>query len=253
MLVEVFGVVGTLDGRVALVTGGGTGIGASISARLAAEGALVAIGQRTVAEIEQAMAAGLGAAAGLAVDISTREGCRTLVADVVERFGRIDILVNNAAVTGPPAVGSFAEFDDDRLDLLIDVNLKAPFRCAREALPHMAAGSVVINIASVAAYAAQVDAAAYVMSKAGLVGLTRALGFELAPRGIRVVHVSPGDIMTGPGPDVSADDQPWARRTPLGRRGRPEDVSAAVAWLCSSDASFITGSGVVVDGGWISY
>lgn len=184
-------------------------------------------------------------------DLSSAEGCRAVIAAAVERYGHIDILVNNAGVTGPSAVAPFAEYDDQRLDAVIDVNLKAPFRCAREAVPHMAPGSVIVNISSAATYATQADASAYVAAKAGLAGLTRALGFELAPRGIRAVHVAPGDIHVGD--DEPGESGPFARRTPLGRRAEPGDIAAAVAWLCTDDAAFVTGTGLVVDGGWTSY
>lgn len=241
-----------LDGKRAVVTGGGTGIGAAISARLADEGAAVVVAQRTQAEADDAagrLAAPGRALAAVGADLATPAGCAFLITTAVARFGSVDILVNNAGVTGPAAVAPFAGYDDARLDAVIEVNLKAPFRCARAAVPHMPDGSVIVNVSSVAGYAAQPDASAYVAAKAGLIGLTRALGFELAPRGIRVVHVAPGDIATGP-PGGGGD---FARRTPLGRRGRPADVAAAVAWLCTAQASFVTGTGLVVDGGWTAY
>jgi NAD(P)-dependent dehydrogenase (short-subunit alcohol dehydrogenase family) len=239
--------------KVAVVSGGATGIGAGIGARLADDGARVVLGTRTQQEADAALAR--LAAPGrelvaVAADLATPAGCRGLVAAAVDRYGRIDVLVNNAAVTGPEAMAPFAGYDDERLDAVVEVNLKAPFRCAREAVAHMSSGSVIVNISSVAAYAAQQDASAYVAAKAGLVGLTRALGFELAERGIRVVHVAPGDIVVRA--EVPAAS-PFARRTPLGRRGAPADVAAAVAWLCGPDASFVTGTGLVVDGGWTSY
>jgi NAD(P)-dependent dehydrogenase (short-subunit alcohol dehydrogenase family) len=228
--------------KVAVVSGGATGIGAGIGARLADDGSRVVLGTRTQQEADAALAR--LAAPGrelvaVAADLATPAGCRGLVAAAVDRYGRIDVLVNNAAVTGPEAMAPFAGYDDERLDAVVEVNLKAPFRCAREAVAHMSSG-----------YAAQQDASAYVAAKAGLVGLTRALGFELAERGIRVVHVAPGDIVVRA--EVPAAS-PFARRTPLGRRGAPADVAAAVAWLCGPDASFVTGTGLVVDGGWTSY
>lgn len=248
--------------RVAIVTGGGTGIGAGITARLADDGVTVLVGQRTEAEAVRAVAALAAPGRDLVpygADLATGAGCRELVAAAVERYGQVDILVNNAGVTGPAAIAPLLDCDDARLDAVIDVNLKAPFRLVREAVPQMPAGSVVVNVSSVAAYLAQDDAAAYAAAKAGIVGLTRALGYELAPRGIRVVHVAPGDIRTTPdGTEMTprggqAPRTGGVRRTPLGRRGTPQDVASAVAWLCSADASFVTGTGLVVDGGWISY
>ena len=125
----------------------------------------------------------------------------------------------------------------------------------------MEPGSVVVNVGSVAAYAAQQHASAYVASKAGLLGLTRGLGFELAPLGIRVVFIAPGDIDTSPGAgqplapaNDGASERWWQRRTPLGRRGLPRDMwPSAVAFLCSDDAGFITGSALIIDGGFLSY
>lgn len=247
-------------GQVALVTGGGTGIGAAITAGLADRGATVVIGQPDQRQADEA-AARLEkpgrALAAVGADLATADGCRQAVELTVARHGRIDILVNNAAVTGPPAVAAFLEFGDDHLDRVVDINLKAAFRCARWAARDMVTRGrgVIVNISSVSAYAAQWHASAYVATKAALVGLTRGLALELAASGVRVVGVAPGDIDTsGPGPSP-AQVQPnwWQRYTPVGRRGAPGDISAAVGFLCSDEASFITGETLVVDGGWLTY
>jgi NAD(P)-dependent dehydrogenase (short-subunit alcohol dehydrogenase family) len=248
------------DLRVALVTGGGTGIGAGITRGLAQRGVTVVVGQsseqRALAAAARFAAKGL-AVSGVGADLATAEGCRRAVGAVIDRYGRIDILVNNAAITGPQAVTPFLRVTDDQLDRIIDVNLKAPFRCARLAADDMQKRSagVIVNISSVGAYAAQFGAAAYVATKSALVGLTRGLALDLAPMGIRVVGVAPGDIDLAPGgPRPAPIPETWRERyTPLGRRGAPADIAAAVAFLCSEDASFITGETLVVDGGWLAY
>jgi NAD(P)-dependent dehydrogenase (short-subunit alcohol dehydrogenase family) len=250
-----------LAGCVALVTGGGTGIGAAISAGFGARGANVVICHEDQA-LADALVSKAGAGQriiGVGADLATASGCRQVVQRTLDEHGRIDFLVNNAGITGRPALGPFLEFSDEHLDLIVDVNLKAVFRCCREAARWMsnAGHGVIVNIASVAAFVAEQHAAAYVAAKAGVVGLTRALAFELAPTGIRVVAVAPGDIDVGErawsATQADSDTGWWTRRTPIGRRGVPADVASLVMYLCSDGAGFITGTTVVVDGGLLTY
>lgn len=249
-----------LTGRVALVTGGGTGIGLAISQRLAALGAAVAVHQRTAekanAGVEAVEALG-GRAAPVVSDLATAAGCRDAVAGCTEAFGRIDILINNAAVTGPAALTPILELDDERLEQIVAVNLTAVLRCSQRAAAAMDEGGVIINIGSVAGYAAQPGCAAYVATKSALIGLTRALAIDLADRDVRAVHVVPGDIATATsdGDEYLADRhaQPLARVTPAGRRGTPDEVAAVVGFFCTAEAGFVTGSSVVVDGGFLAY
>jgi NAD(P)-dependent dehydrogenase (short-subunit alcohol dehydrogenase family) len=251
-----------MTGRVALVTGGGTGIGAAITTWLAGHGDSVVIvqpnqEQATTAADHLAAIAGSASVTGIGADLATADGCRAAVEYVLRLHGQVDVLVNNAAITGPPALGPLLDFDDDRLDAIVDVNLKATFRCSRLAAGDMSSRGrgVIVNIASVGAYAAQQYASAYVATKAGVVGLTKGMALELASLGIRVVAVAPGDIDTSGG-GAAAAPRPtewWQRMTPLGRRGTPADVAAVVGFLCSDEAAFITGETVVVDGGWLTY
>jgi NAD(P)-dependent dehydrogenase (short-subunit alcohol dehydrogenase family) len=249
-----------LAGRVALVTGGGTGIGAAISRRLADLGASVAVHQRTTEKASGAVAEirGAGAVAEpVAADLRTLEGCREAVDGCLNAFGQIDVLVNNAAVTGARALTPILELDDERLQEIVSVNLTSVIRCSQLAAIAMRDGGTIVNIGSVAGYAAQPGCAVYVATKTALIGLTRALAIDLAQRGIRTVHVAPGDIAT----ETSTDDrlvasraaQPLARVTPLGRRGTSDEIGSVVGFLCTDQASFITGSSILADGGFLAY
>jgi len=246
---------GTGARRVAAVTGGGTGIGAAVSAALADAGYAVVLGQSTGQRAVEAAArlAGPGrTVTGVGADLSTAAGTEAFLGAVLDAYGRVDVLVNNAGVTGPAALAAVGDYTDAQIDAIFDVNLKAPLRLIRSAVPHMAPGSVIVNVSSVAATAPQAGAAAYGAAKAGLNQLTAAVALELAPRGIRCVWISPGDIRIGREDTDAPARRPaeLARYTPLGRRGEPGDVASAVVWLCSPAAGFVTGTGLVVDGGW---
>ncbi|MEN3284526.1 MAG: hypothetical protein V7607_5666 [Solirubrobacteraceae bacterium] len=249
-----------LQGRAALVTGGATGIGAAISRRLAALGASVEVHQRTVDKATDAVEVirgDGGTAEAVGADLRTLDGCREAVEGCLRAFGRIDVLVNNAAVTGPRAMTPILELDDERLEEIVAVNLTSVIRCSQLAARAMQEGGVIVNVGSVAGYAAQPGCAAYAATKAGLIGLTRALAIDLAERGVRAVHVAPGAIAT----ETSSDDdyvvdraaQPFARVTPLGRLGTPEEIAGVIGFLCTDEAGFVTGSSLVVDGGLLAY
>lgn len=249
-----------MSGRVALVTGGGTGIGRAISVRIAELGASVAVHQRTTEKAAAAVDAirqNGGVAEPVIADLRTLEGCSEAVDGCLGAFGRIDVLVNNAAVTGRAVLTPILVLDDERLNEIIAVNLTAVIRCSQLAASAMETGGVIVNVGSVAGYAAQPGCAVYVATKAALIGLTRALAIDLAERGIRAVHVAPGDIQTNrsDSTEYKADReaQAFLRVTPLGRRGTPEEIAALVAFVCSDEARFLTGSSIVADGGYLAY
>jgi NAD(P)-dependent dehydrogenase (short-subunit alcohol dehydrogenase family) len=250
-----------LTGRVAIVTGGATGIGFGIAGALAERGARVAIVQPAIGQADEA-ACRLPNAAGFAADIRDPDAVERMTAAVAARFGRVDILVNNAALTGHPAVAPFLSASRDHVDTIIDVNLKGAIWCSQAAAKRMCdgrRGGIIIHIASVAAFAAQELASFYCASKAALVSLAQSMALELAPYGIRVNAVAPGDILTPANADTVADLKTegatgkYLRATPLGRRGEPSDIGAAVAFLVSDEARFITGTTLTVDGGFLSY
>jgi len=253
-----------VDGKVAIVTGGGTGIGRGISRALAQAGARVVIAQRRV-EKAAVMADALRSegfeAIALGVDISKRPQVQELVTRTLQRWGRIDILVNNAAITGLPAIAPFLECSEEQLDLIVNVNLKGTFICSQEVarvMVRQGSGSI-IHISSVAAFAAQEGASIYCATKAGIIGLTRAMALELAPYCVRVNCLAPGDILTETNEALLDELRAhgifgqYARRIPLGRRGRPEDIGPAVVFLASEDAAYITGATLVIDGGFLIY
>lgn len=248
--------------RVVLVTGGGKGIGLAISRRFLSGGSSVFICQDRMSDLESGLAS-LSAfgnrVSGVVGDLAEERHCRRVVDDCIARMGHIDVLVNNAAITGPNAVGSIREMDDAVMSRIVDVNLKAAYRCARYASDAMVGSSrrgTIVNIGSVASFVAQDGASAYTMTKAGLLGLTKALALELSSSGVRAVMVAPGDIDTASSSDAAylqmRYENEWHRRTPLGR-GTAEDIAETVAFLCSESARFISGCAVVVDGGLLSY
>ncbi|HWB95295.1 MAG TPA: glucose 1-dehydrogenase [Bryobacteraceae bacterium] len=244
----------------AIVTGGGTGIGLGISRVLEEYGARVVIVQRKLTDLEPGAAE--VAALLQEADISDPAAVEAMAAAVMERFGRIDILVNNASLTGKSAVASVLDCMPAQLDRIVDTNLKGTFYVSQAVARRMVAagsGGSIVHISSVGAYAAQEFAAAYCATKAAQASLAQSMALELAPHRIRVNAVAPGDIYTPANAAIvedlkqSGSSGRYLRLTPLGRRGLPEEVGRAVAFLASDDASFITGSTLLVDGGFLSY
>lgn len=241
--------------RVVVVTGGADGIGAAVAARFAANGDTVVIADRNAAGAE-ARAGELGSPhVALAVDVADEASVVALFAEVAQRFGRVDLLVNNAAVadTFTPAL----EQTPEHIERLLDINLTGAFLCAREALTRMSPGGVVVNLGSINTFLPFSPRHAYGASKAGIDILTRCMAAELGPQGYRFATVAPGYIRT---PGVAAletsgrvDFKAVRRRIPLGDLGRPQDIADAVFFLASEDASYINGSILYVDGGWTSF
>jgi len=253
-----------LKSKVAVITGGGTGIGKGIARCFVREGATVVLAQprldqaeATVAEIRMLG----GRAVALQCDVSSRQQVRSLIERTLQEFNVIDILVNNAAVTGVAAMSKFMDCTDEFWDQVLSVNLKGTFICSQEAALHMVARrkGTILNISSVGAFAAQHRAAAYCASKAGITGLTKVMALELAPFGIRVNAIAPGDIVVEKNQEIRKElldlevDPAYLRHTPLGRRGQPEEIGAAAVFLASDDASFVHGATMVVDGGFLTY
>jgi 3-oxoacyl-[acyl-carrier protein] reductase len=242
-----------LDGRVALVTGGSRGIGASICRELAGAGASVAVNYARDAAAAAAVCDQITAAGGVAQavqgDVASADGAASLVAAVESGIGPIEILVNNAGITRDDLIMRLSE--EDWRDV-IDTNLGgAFFTCRALSRPMLKrrSGSIV-NISSIVGVRGNAGQTNYAASKAGLIGLTKALAKELGGRGIRVNAIVPGYIateLTDALPDAARDA--ILANTPLGRLGDPSDVARAVRFLCSDAAAFITGDVLAVDGG----
>ncbi|NUK36571.1 SDR family oxidoreductase [Streptomyces lunaelactis] len=239
------------EGYAVLITGAGRGIGEASARRLASEGARVLV--TDVDEERAAKVAGsIEGAASFGCDVSDRASVEAAVAYAVERFGALDVLVNNAYSCSPdtPLV---EDQPDDSWQRDLDITLTGAFRCARAALPHLAASGrgAIVNIGSVNGEQ-DFGNHAYSAAKAGLASLTRTLAGDAAPRGVRVNQVTPGTIRTPAWSGREASLDALSRVYPLGRVGEPEDIAAAVAFLASSDAAWITGTTLRVDGGLLA-
>jgi len=244
-----------LDGKLALVTGAGRGIGRAIALALGQAGAELVLNSRTPAEL-QAVAAEIGGRGGRASTLPFDVTDSAAAKEAIAGLPRLDILVNNAGVNRPQP---FLEVDEATLDRMIALNIKAAFVVAQAAARHMArAGSgVIINMSSQMGHVgSERDRTVYVMTKHALEGLTKAMAVELAPQGVRVVSIAPTFVMT-PMTKPFLDDPAFNKwvtdRIPLGRVGTVEEVANAVVFLASPAASLVTGSSLLADGGWTAW
>jgi 3-oxoacyl-[acyl-carrier protein] reductase len=240
-----------LSGKVALVTGGSRGIGAAIAHALAAQGATVvaaARGQNARGVAEEIVALG-GRAEAVSLDVTDRDKLDKVILDVIDRHQRIDILVNNAGIARDQLLMRMKRPD---WDAVIETNLTAAFMCSQAVLRPMVKQrwGRIINISSVVGQMGNAGQVNYAASKAGLIGMAKALAREVASRGITVNVIAPGLIDTDMTRAlVSQSTEAWASQIPLGRLGTPQDVAWAVCFLASDEAAYITGQVLAVNGG----
>ncbi len=251
--------MGRLQDKVALVTGGGSGIGRATSLAFAAEGAKVVVvdvvtegGEETVKMIR----GGGGEAIFVKADVSNADQVKAMVDKTVEVFGRLDCAANNAGITPPPV--SVSRCTEESWDRCIAINLKGVFLCMKFEAPRMlkGGGGSIVNTASMVGLIGDGGHPAYAASKHGVVGLTKTVAIQYGKAGVRVNAVCPGVIRT-PMMEKSFVENPELRAqtigmAPMDRAAEPEEVARAIVWLCSPEASFITGHALPVDGGYVA-
>jgi NAD(P)-dependent dehydrogenase (short-subunit alcohol dehydrogenase family) len=250
---------GKLDGRVALITGGGSGVGRAVALLFSREGARVTVvdlnrngGETTVKMIKEVGGEALFAEA----DISRSSQVEKAVKTSILHYGKLDVLVNNAGID---VGGSVIELTEEAWDKVIDVNLKGVFLCSKYALAEMlkVGGGAVINIASVLGLVGSNGEAAYCASKGGIVALTKAMAIDLAKHNVRVNCICPGSVLTPMFEKFMASTGDYegalarnAEKIPLGRAARPEEIARLALFLASDESSYATGSILTIDGGW---
>ncbi|MBN1320412.1 MAG: SDR family oxidoreductase [Thermoleophilia bacterium] len=246
--------MGTMTGKTALVTGAGSGIGRAVALAFAGEGAQVMAGdidEAAAGETVRLAREGGGVVFYRRCDVSSGEEVADMVDHTIATFGCLDFACNVAGIHNPfPEM--LAEADEDTWDRIIATNLKGVFLCTKHEVRAMAAQGhgVIVNMSSVSGLLAESGCYAYVASKHGILGLTKTAALDCARLGIRINAVCPGAIET-PGLMKSSEEfrRTLREKTPVGRLGKPEEVAAAVLWLCSDQAGYVTGTGLVMDGG----
>jgi len=253
-------VPGRLAGRGAFVTGASRGIGEAIVRRFASEGARVALAARSRADTDRIageIRSSGGDAVALTCDVTDRASVTAAIGDAASRWGRIDVLVNNAGLGGPTPL---TDPSDERWNAIVAANLTAVFRVTREAAPRLSDGGRIINLSSVLGRFGVPGFSAYCATKHGVIGMTRALALELAPRKITVNAICPGWVDTDMaregwerigGGSLDAGRQMAARMAPLDRVLQPEEIAGLAAYLASDDARSVTGQAIVADAGQV--
>jgi len=241
----------SLKGKVAVVTGAGSGIGRAIAVRLARDEAAIAVLDLNgdgAAETAKLITDAGGTALALTVDCSSAVAIKAAAATIRAEFGPITILVNNAGIA---TFVPYMEITDEQWDQMIRINLKGPHLCCREVIPDMLAAGWgrIINITSSSVQSGSFAQAHYVSSKGGMLGLTKALALEYAPTGITVNMVPPGFIDTPLLRSAPIDAEAFAQTLPMKRIGQPEDIAGAVAYLASEEAGYVTGQTISTNGG----
>lgn len=241
------------DGRVAIVTGGASGIGREVAARMVSEGATVSLWDRDASALADSVAA-TGAAHHVVLDIANAAAVAAAAGNTVEALGKLDVLVVSAGITGPNA--ALWEYSVEDWQRVIDVNLNGAFYCNRATVPFLMQNGYgrIVNIASIAGKEGNPNACAYSASKAGLIGLTKSLGKELAKTEIRVNCVTPAAVRTAIFNQMTQEHIDFMlSKIPLGRFGEIEEVAALICWLASEECSFSTGAVFDVSGGRATY
>ena len=243
-----------LLGKVAIVTGGGSGMGQAIAIEFVKQGALVVVAdvnrQAADSTVDQLRALS-GRALAVTVDVRQRSDVLRMAQQAESEFGSIDVLVNNA---GSRCIKAFLDHTEDDWHRMIDINLTGHFLCAQAVVPRMlkSGKGKIINLASIAGHVGRPDRVAYCAAKAGVIGFTKALAMDLRGKNICVTAISPGSIATPLNSDAANDASvDWGSETVVGRWGRPLDVAYAAVFLASDESDYITGSEIEVEGGWL--